>query len=57
MGEIKMSGYETFHVEIEQGDNKVHFAFNEFSDAKDFADTCMETCDMGSRVIFWENPE
>ena len=57
MGEIKMSGYETFHVEIEQGDNKVHFAFNDFSDAKDFADTCMETCDKGSRVIFYEDKE
>lgn len=57
MGEIKMSGYETFHVEIEQGDNKVHFAFNQFDDAREFADTCMETCDKGTKVIFWENPE
>lgn len=48
---------ERYHVVIQQGDNEVHFAFNEFSDAKDFADTCMETCDKGSRVIFWENPE
>ena len=51
------SGNETFHVEIEQGDNKVHFAFYEFSDAKDFADTCMETVNKGSRVIFYEDKE
>lgn len=51
------SGYETFHVEIEQGDNKVHFAFNEFSEAKDFADTCMETADKGTKVIFYEDKE
>lgn len=57
MGEIKMSRYESFHVEIEQGDNKVHFAFNEFGDAQEFVNTCLETVDKGSRVIFYEDKE
>lgn len=57
MGEIKMSGYETFHVEIEQGGNKVHFAFNDLDDAREFVLDCMETADKGSRVIFYEDKE
>lgn len=51
------SGYETFHVEIEQGENKVHFAFNEFDDAREFVLVCMETADNGTKVIFYEDKD
>lgn len=57
MGEIKKNGYETFHVEIEQGDNKVHFAFNDLDDAREFVLDCMETADKGTKVIFYEDKE
>ncbi len=49
--------YETIHVVIEQGDNKVHFAFNQFDDAREFANTCMETADKGTKVIFYEDKD
>ena len=48
---------ERYHVVIQQGDNEVHFAFNEFDDAREFVLVCMETCDKGSRVIFYEDKE
>lgn len=48
---------ERYHVIIQQGDNEVHFAFNQFGDAQEFAFTCMETCDKGSRVIYYEDED
>jgi len=52
-----VNSMERYHVVIQQGDNEVHFAFNQFGDAQEFAFTCMETVDKGSRVIFYEDKE
>lgn len=46
---------ENFHVEVSQGENKIHFAFNSFSDAKEFANTCMEVADEGARVTYYQD--
>lgn len=48
---------EHYHVIVQQDDNKVHFAFNDFSDAMKFATTCMEAVDKGTEVIYYEDKE
>ena len=43
---------EQYHVTVTQGMDAVHFAFNSFSEAKDFIVTCMESADKGSCISY-----
>ena len=46
---------EKYHVILEQGDNVIRFAFNRLCDAQEFMNTCIETVDTGTKVIFYED--
>lgn len=46
-----------YKVDLQQGENIIHFAFNDFDDAKEFAVECMECADAGTKVIYWEDTE
>ena len=46
-----------YRIEIEQNGAKVGFEFNNMSDARDFADTCLEVCDTGTKIIIIKQEE
>lgn len=48
---------EQFKVILQQGENIIKFAFNEYKDAQEFILSCMECADKGTMVTFYEEAE
>ena len=55
--DVKGEKMDRYKVDLQQGENIIHLAFNDFDDAKEFAVECMECADAGTKVIYWEDTE
>lgn len=53
----RSSNMSRYKVILQQGENIIKFAFNEYKDAQEFILTCMECADKGTMVTFYEEAE